>query len=557
MKHLHTIILPGVAAAYLTIGLCSGFCSDEAAPAAEDPGQAVEAPQPEKPCSPLLSEDVQDTSVDGLALLKENSYHVSLDSVTDYVTSHNPSIKEAYLTWQSKHKQAKAAFGDFEPALSLNGGKNSQSRENNVQQMLQQNYNPFFSEENYEYGAGIGGKFFSGTNYNVGYTTKKLKNSLSTAIQYESFLGVTAEQPLLKGMMYKAPTASIRVTAKEDTIAFNTYRKQLMETVAQAEAYYWNLAYARELYRISDESVTIAQMLFKDSQEQAKVGKLSEADLVQAKAELQNRFAERNRAFQNLLEASTNLKLLLSDPEISPVHILVTAEQLVKVADNSALQPEDIQDTYMSALITQPDMVIRRQELDREQIRLSYYRSQRLPELNLKSSFGYNGLGLSEHESWDKVNNREYPAWSVMAEMKIPFFGGIREANELRAARINADIASQRLKATEYELSRSFSSLRQRLASLESQIESTKTAAQCKNQILEIGITRFQEGKINIWEIYRLEGELFDAKKEELQTRLRYKETFLQLQYIQGLVLFNKGIEKMEDGIFTVTEDLS
>ncbi len=502
---------------------------------------------------------IEKTESPSLSELKEGINSVSLltlNNVIDYVVAHNPIIEEAHLEWQSKHRQANASWGDFEPSLNFNYGKSSLSRENTTLETLQQNFNPTYSELNKEYGAGIGGNFFSGTKYNVGYTGKHLQNSLTTRKEYQSFFGITGEQPLLKGLWYAAPIAGLKITRKEDTIAFNSYRKQLMEILIEAEVYYWNLAFAHEEYRMTNESVGIAEKLFKISQEQTELGKISELDLTEAKAELKNRYLQRAKAFQKLLDASTNLKLLLSDPEIKPQQILYTADSLLSESPQDIQESEESKEEGALAFETQPDITIKKQEVDREQIRLAYYKSQRLPELNLKGSYGWSGLDQTEEKSWEKIRNRTYPTWSVLLEMKIPFFAGIRERNELAAARLNKDIARQRLKATEYEVTRSLGALKQRIKSLENQIESAKIATECKKIILEVGISRFEEGKTDIRTVYESEEELFEVKKEELEGILRHKEALLQLKYLHGSSLLDKGLEQIKNNQLVLSEKI-
>lgn len=466
---------------------------------------------------------------------QEKETLLSLDNVIDYVAKHNPFIEESYLEWLSKDRQAQAAWGDFEPSLSLSFNRNKLNRENTVLESLQQDIMPSFWESNKEYGTGVGGKFFSGAQYNVGYNIKHLKNSLSTDVQFDSFLGITGEQPLLKGLWFAAPLANLKMAKKDSTIAFNQYRKQLMETLLEAENAYWKLALAQERFYLAKESFEITEKIYEDAKVRLDLGKISQTELTEAKAELKIRQGKSDEAYQELVDASINLKLLLSDSDIKEDQILIASDSL------SAGLKEKVDKNYSAS---QPELVVRQEELEKEKIRLAYYKSQRLPELNLKSSYGWSGLADDERNSWKKVESRNFPEWSVSVEMKIPFFAGVRERNELAAAKLNKQIAEQRLKSVEYELSRVTGSVKQKIKSLEKQIEAAKTAAESKSIILEIGKARFNEGKTDILSVYKAEGEFFEVKNKELETIMRYKESLMQLKYLQGTILAGTKFEK-------------
>ncbi|MGE5309266.1 MAG: TolC family protein [Deltaproteobacteria bacterium] len=496
--------------------------------------------------------DATQAEEDAMARLADLPLPLTLEKVIDYVAHNNPTVEEARLETMSKYRQSRASWGDFEPSVNLSGGRTGLRRQNNTLEALQQNFNPTFNELNNEYSAGLGGRFFSGTGYNFGYNIKRLQNSLTTGKQYESFVGLTAEQPLLKNFLYGSPTASLNITHKDYMIARDQFRKQLMQAVLDAETAYWNLAMAKEQARLADESLEIAEKLYADSKAKSQAGTVSDLDLTQAKAERDQRLALQAQAKTKLLDASMQLKLILSDPSI-------TGSRMLDAIDPLTAEPvqEVVADQKERLIEQQPDLQMRRNEVDKEDIRLSYYKSQRLPELNLKGNYGWSGLGSNEDQSWEQVKSANWPAWSLMLEVKLPLFAGIRERNELAAAKLNKKIAEQRLKATDYELTRSLASIERRLEELKKEIDSMTAAVECKQLVLEMAVSRFDVGKTDMRFVYDSEEDVYDARRQQLESLFRYRQGWLQLQYLKGTLLVNKGLEKVEKNVIVSHEDFT
>ena len=102
-----------------------------------------------------------------------------------------------------------------------------------------------------------------------------------------------------------------------------------------------------------------------------------------------------------------------------------------------------------------PDLLIRRTQVSQEELRVTYARNQRLPQLNLKGSYGFNGLGGSPGESHDRIGDSEFPAWSVGLEMRIPVTVGIKEKREWEAAKVTKTRALLALREVEVQIANS------------------------------------------------------------------------------------------------------
>jgi outer membrane protein len=489
---------------------------------------------------------------------EHNGVELTLDQVVQFVVLNNPSVREARLEYLISRSEAEAQLGTFEPELVARYDRSELERENSSLQELMYGGKEFW-EKNDEYGLGIEGTFFSGGTYRIGYSLNRMNNSrtaLNAERDYESFLGVSAEQPLLKGLTHGAPTAGLRAARQDRFVAFHSYRKQLMETVTMAESAYWNLAFAQEELRMMSNSVEIARKILEDSRERLEAGKMTELDLMEAEAELHVRLSQLADAEQNLFDSMVQLKLLLFDTEIRQDRRIIAVDPIVSNALERWNREEEREFSLTWALRAQPDFMVRFEELERERIILGFQQDQRLPELNLKGSAGFNGLGDSLGESMEKIGSFDFPAWSVGLELRIPVLLGIRERYRLEAAVLRGRLAEARLEAMEYEIMNSIETLILKVTTLGSRVENAHKVVEFRKLMLDAELSRLEAGKSNSRLVYAAEEELTGARRWQLESIAALREAVMRLAYFRGSVLLDKGFERIEGEQVVLSEQL-
>jgi outer membrane protein TolC len=486
----------------------------------------------------------------------DSKLELTLDAFIIDVVRYNPLVEEARLRWLISFRNAGAAWGDFEPEIVGSYEKSELQRENTAQQMFAQGFRPEFTEENEEYSVGVEGKIISGGTYRIGYSVNKIENNLSESPEYKSFAGVSGEQPLLKGATHGAPLAVIRTAQRDFSIALHNYRKRLMITISDAEAAYWNFVFAQGKYHLATDSVGMARNFVKDAEERVKAGKMSELDLREVEAGLAIRLSHQSDSEQNVRDAETQLKLLLSQGIYDETQEIVAVDPLV-FQPKKQDQKEERDASVEWALRAQPDYIILWEELEKQRIALGVRLDQRLPELNINGSYGLNGLGETVSESLSKLETRAFPAWSVGLEMRIPLLFGIRERNELAAARMERELAEKRLESAEYEIAKSINTLIQRIETLRKRMENIRTVVDYNEYLLDVELSRLDAGKSNSRIIYEAEEELRKSREAELEHMLRYREAVMQLALTRGSVLHEKELEQRENDQIFLSDSLT
>ena len=473
--------------------------------------------------------------------------YISLQQIIASAIRYNPVIEEIRTQWMISERGYLAAWGDFEPELVARYESADLNQQNSAQEVVSQFGQTEYSDKTEEYGVGIEGTMLSGGSFWIGYTLEHSASSLSDEDEYTSFAGATVEQPLLKGAMYGTPLAQLRIAKRERSISYEEYRKSLMEVVSQVESAYWNLAFAQELHLLATDSLSIAKKLLGDTEAQVRAGRLTSIDLLEAQAGLSLRETYLLDTEQQIWDARSELRILLADAPGLSYDELVTGDPLLP----EEAERKSIEELTEWALIAQPDYLVRKHESDLERLALDYRKGQVLPELNIKGSFGLNGKGPSVAESLAKVNEQEYPTWSISAELRIPVALGIRERNELAVAEYRKKIADDKVDSAKFEIERSLEVLKRRIQTLERQINDARSVTELKEQQLEIQQTLLKAGKTTSRAIYQVEDDLSQSRQREIELILRVREAVMQLNFIAGTVLRDFGLEtRVGDEVF-------
>ncbi|HEV8540957.1 MAG TPA: TolC family protein, partial [Verrucomicrobiae bacterium] len=406
---------------------------------------------------------------------------LTVQETIEKVLIHNESLQAKMLDAEIARRQYKAEKGIFEPAVVGSYDRVYNHRENTFEQRAALGGQPEFAEDNNLFNGGLEVLSPLGGKFRLGYDLRRLKNSLNVSIghEYVSAVGATLTQPLLKNGGIPATMARIRLAAITSDIAYQDYRRQLMLTLSKAESAYWDLYFSQEQESISRESLEIAQALFKDNEERVKVGKSSQLEVLEAEAGVSLRRARRSEAGQRLTEAASQLSILTSGSSTG-TNIAVHATEEPKMIE----VPLDFYEGYRTAYEKNPDYLTRKAQALAENIRLAYTKNQSLPQLDLKGSYGLNGLGQSVGDSYDDINRADFASWSVGLELRIPITGGIRERNELKAAQLSKQKALVGLKEIEVQMGNALSTAILKVNNLRDSVQDHRSVISFHQQLL-------------------------------------------------------------------------
>ena len=473
--------------------------------------------------------------------------------LTDYlqkVLDHNDTIQARILEAEAGFRKERGEHGIFEPEWNSSIARVINKRTNNVQQAAEQNGQFFFSERNTIYDTGLQALLPTGGKVRLGYTLSDLVNNVNPfgglitrsnnqfIQQYQTFIGVTLTQPVLKNAGTSYTLAGVRMAALESDIAFQEYRRQLMLTISQAESAYWNLYYAQEQLRFFQESVSVAESVLDDSQEKLKAGQGSDLDVLEAQSGLAVRKTKQNEALQSYYDAMSQVRAFTGAMpteqrrDLRAVDIPATTNEPPSYAAN-----------FRNAFDLNPDFLVQRKKVAEENLRLGVARNQLLPELNVKAAYGFNGLGRNPGDSWDLTESGEFPSWTVGAELTIPLAGNIKGRNQMAAARLTYQSALASLNGIQTEIANALDASLQKVRSWRDSIQSYETVVRFNEDLLKTQRERLKVGTIEPRKVFEVEADLLDSRQNLAQALVQLQRSMLQLQVIAGSLLKDRGLE--------------
>ncbi|TVR49003.1 MAG: TolC family protein [Puniceicoccaceae bacterium] len=438
---------------------------------------------------------------------------------------------------------ARAEEGAFEPEFVAQLEKSRTERQNTVEQVLSQGASVFLEDARSASAAVEGIWRLSGARYRLGYNLRETANNLRLQPfdpfreEYQNFLGLTVEQPLLQGRGPAATSARLRVARGEEEIAFQEYRRQLMQVIHQVEVAYWDLYYAKQNLRLRLASRDQAEQLLADNRERVEVGMMSDLEVLQARAGVSLRASQISQAEQLLVEASNRLRTLLADAAGSG--------RLLEAADSPGewTAPEDFHALMDTALDAQPAYLAGLRRLEQEGIKVGYARNQRLPRVDLKGSYGYSGLDDNTRDAFRRIERGSFRSWSVGVEVRVPILRNVRRSNDLFAAEAGEREAEVRLRMLEIEIGNVVHSAWQKVLNLQRVQENLAVVVDFNRQLLETEQVRIEEGRSDSRRLLEVEGEMTDARIAHLESIVAHRRAVVELELVTGSLLARRNLE--------------
>lgn len=488
----------------------------------------------------------------GLALMPRilAQENLALDDYIQRVLNRNEQIQIQMLRVVASDRKIESEKGIFEPALVGSVELQDSDRPNTAQQQRNQLGVATFDQENILYSGGLEQLSSLGGKLQMGYSLSDLNNNLQSAStlfspgrlgnEFVSFAGLTLTQPLLKNGGRLATTIRIRVAAQDSEIAFQNYRREMMRTVTGAEALYWDLYFAQRQLKSFNQSVSVTESLFQDTKARRDLGNASDLDVLEIESTLAQRRTQSRSARQTVIENANRLVILYGG---SPSNQETPAVTAAEDPPSEASEVSARNDLWMLALDHNPEFKVRQFEALKQQYRFQYAKNQKLPELDLTSSYGLNGLGATPGDAMDNIGSGDFASWSVGLRFKVPLGGGKQAKRLVEVAALDYHQASIALKEIENQL----------LNSIDTAVFKIQTSAESSRDyqkivgfyesLLNTELERLQVGSIPMRRVLDAEEALLKARLEALQSVVNFQRSRLELESLVGTALRDRGID--------------
>lgn len=392
----------------------------------------------------------------------------------------------------------------------------------------------FSQAKNDNYELAVNGTMPWGLTYSLGATQSNSRGTFNLfSNNFETFAGVSARQPLLRGFGFGATTAQIRIAMTNRAISEWAFKQSVIDTITRVIFAYYDLNFAKGALRSSIRAQEIAAQLVDENEKRFKVGSMSEYDVTSARARLANRTEGILNTERLVREAENNLKALISDERTMQLHAwhleIEPMTTLPVTVVNAALD-------FKEALTKRPDYQQALLNVKRAKIGFGYQRNQMLPRVDLVGSYGYSGADVSRETAQRLVRNEDYRSYSWGVQVTVPLTF-TTERGRYRAAKFGLRQAEVDLQQTEQNIVVSVGNAAANIETTRQRVEAARVARELGQATLDAEQKRLRAGTGNTFFVVQQQELLAQLEVAELRAEADHRRALAEYDRQLGVTL--------------------
>jgi outer membrane protein len=365
---------------------------------------------------------------------------------------------------------------------------------------------------------------------------------------FNSFLSISASQPLLQNFRIDAPRQQLRLAKINRQLSDISFRQTIINTVASVKFYYYDLIYAIDNLGAAQKSLDLAKKLLEENEIRVKVGTMAPLDVISARSEVAGREVDVIVAENAVREAEDNLKRVIF-PENDPAMWHTRIELLDR--PSAAPMPVDIDAAVTKALEQRTDVTSARKSLERSDVSLQYRRNQLLPQVDLVATYGGSGAGGTQiirdppldgpvvdtipggyGDALNEVFKADFPTWTI--GVNFSYAVPNRSAKAAAAqAQLSKEQALASLRRLELQVAAEVRTAGRAVESGVKQVASTKAARELAAERLDAEQKKFEAGMSTNFLVTQAQRDLAVAEVNEIQAIASYAKSVVNFQRVQ------------------------
>jgi outer membrane protein len=432
---------------------------------------------------------------------QEQGPALTLDDAIRLALQRNKLLKVASYSPKIARANLLVARGQFDPNLQF-ARNYSQS-----DFAVQTGFTPIedVTKTDY-YSASVTGLLPLGTQYNVGAYTNELRDALDGAKSYDTFGGITITQPLLYGFGFGYNLVNVRVQKANRAIQDQAYRASAINEVTATIVAYSQLLLAHDQLNSAHRAENLAASLVTENEKEFKIGSISQADVIQARALTATYRETILIAERAVRDAQNQLRELIGEDaffEDEPLFTLVPYDAPVITVDRHA--------DLLTAYKMRPDYQQARLNVVSDKAREAYAANALLPVVNVNGTWGYEGVSGSFYTSRMQVENRQNPSTQVGLSVSIPLTFAVGRGS-LRAARLTREQAEENLKSMEADIAVAVAAAVGQIETTRKRVAADQNAYDLAKQVLNADEKMKKDGQISTFQVVNEQQQVEEAE---------------------------------------------
>ena len=373
---------------------------------------------------------------------------------------------------------------------------------------------------------------------------------------YDSGFTVRGSLPLLKGLIWNEPWTRVKTSAAAYDGSRENFRADLMNVVQFIETAYWDLVAQSQAVRVARKSLETALPLLDQTRIQYEVGVKSRVEVVEAEAGVAAREFDLIRAVNRHQKAQDDLIDAVFGTRLTGGSRLTVAA--ADDPENYVSYDIDTEDAADQALAKRPELAEAQAAIEQQQLKLKFAKNQRLPQLDLRASYGTSGRrgeGVTSFNfqtgnpgpnptTGDNVGDTLNDYWTnrggedllVGAVFSIPL-GNITARHNVSMSELELRKAKAQLTRLRQDIILQVREEARNLASAQEGIEAAERRRLAAAEQLRAEQVRLEYGESTPFKVLEKEQDLVEAENEKIGALFTYRKSVIDLRRAQGTIL--------------------
>jgi outer membrane protein TolC len=234
---------------------------------------------------------------------------------------------------------------------------------------------------------------WGGGNFSAQLDNRRFETTSSTATinpQYNPTWSLQYTQPMLRDFTIDSTRQQLLVTRINQDISDIQLQQITINTVANVRNAYWDYVFAVQSVDTSQQSLALAEELYRNNQTKVEIGTMAPIDVVQAQSQVAQQRQALVTAEVTRRTAEIALKRLIVSGTTDPLWT-----STIDPVDRPDFRPEpvDVTAATQRALSTRTDVLQARKTLEANDVTLRFLQNQRLPQTDLLARYAATGCG--------------------------------------------------------------------------------------------------------------------------------------------------------------------
>lgn len=379
--------------------------------------------------------------------------------------------------------------------------------------------------------------FPTGTSVVLDAGTEYTNSSLYDDQFYESRLGMSVNQALLRGFGTDANLAQLRQARLDTRLSEYELRGFTEFLVAEVERTYWDYALARRQIEIVEESLKVARQQREETEALIDVGRLARSELAAVQAEVAAQAQALIEAKANQQSLQLQLLRLLNPPGAD---LWGREVQLIHQPTLPEIQLEPVEQYVSVSARMRPLLNQARLDLQRGDLELVKTRNGLLPLLDLFVTLGDSGYANAFGDSVGNLDDGNYDAAAGL-RLAYPVFNRDARARH-RRAQLSREQSAKALDNLSQLVEVDVRSAYIEVDRTKQQISASSVTRAFDEEKLRTETEKLRVGKSTSFLVAQAQRDLLASRIAEVRAIVNYLKALIDLYYQDGSLLERHGI---------------